>query len=54
MAENKILAMVLAAKRTLAKFAVELDKATLKIVYGFGKDKIQNELVALEAEDKNH
>tara|TARA_R110002050_G_scaffold251802_3_gene390103 strand:+ start:1770 stop:5219 length:3450 start_codon:yes stop_codon:yes gene_type:complete len=54
MAENKILAMVLAAKRTLAKFAVELDKATLKIVYGFGKDKIQNELVALEAEKKKN
>ena len=48
MAENKVLAMVLAAKRTLTKFAVELDKATLKMVYGFGQDKIQNELVRLE------
>ena len=48
MAENKVLAMVLAAKRTLAKFAKELDKATLKMVYGFGQDKIQNELVRLE------
>ncbi len=52
MAENKVLAMVLAAKRTLTKFAVELDKATLKMVYGFGQDKIQNELVRLEEKKK--
>jgi len=52
MAENKVLAMVLAAKRTLAKFAKELDKATLKMVYGFGQDKIQNELVRLEEKKK--
>ena len=54
MAENKVLAMVLAAKRTLTKFAVELDKATLKMVYGFGQDKIQNELVRLEEAKKQN
>ena len=54
MAENKVLAMVLAAKRTLAKFAKELDKATLKMVYGFGQDKIQNELERLEEAKKQN
>ena len=50
--ENPVKAMVLAAKKTLVKFVVELEDNINSLVYGVNTPKIENQLVTLEKQKK--
>ena len=50
--ENPVKAMVLAAKKTLVKFVVELEDNINSLVYGVNTPKIENQLVRLEKQKR--
>lgn len=52
--ENPVKAMVLAAKKTLVKFVVELEDNINSLVYGVNTPKIENQLVTLEKQKKEY
>ena len=52
--QNKVLAMVIAAKNTMADFSVTLEDKIKSLVYGFSKDKIADELTRLEEAKKQN
>ena len=52
--ENPVKAMVLAAKKTLVKFVVELEDNINSLVYGVNTPKIENQLVRLEKQKEQN
>ena len=52
--QNKILAMVIAAKKTMTEFSKTLESNINKLVYGFSSDKIADELTRLEEAGKQN
>jgi len=52
--ENPVKAMVLAAKKTLVKFVVELEDNINSLVYGVNIPKIENQLVTLEKQKEQN